>query len=822
MTDIKVKQFAETLKIEAEKLIENLNEAGIDLKSPEDLISDEAKLKLLQFLRSKKADSAKPSSGSKITLKRKSMSQVKLTNTNTGKDRTVSIEVRKKKTYVKRAPVPVDVSDEKEMEIQNEEKTELKEAIPKVTEEPKKSIEKSDSKKPDNNEDLTKDDLKKRKNVEDWRAAQKQKDENKALQKLESDRNRKETKKTRDNTLHIAEGASARKKQKAQKSRSSLNIESQHVFEKPVAPVIKEVKIPDTINVSELSQKLSIKSSELLKVLMGMGVMATINQHLDQDTAILLVEELGHKAEPEDLIPREEAIIDAASSDSLETAETRHPVVTIMGHVDHGKTSLLDLIRKTKVTEGEAGGITQHIGAYHVDSGKSGITFIDTPGHAAFTSMRARGANITDIVILVVAADDGVMPQTIEAIQHAKAASVPIIVAVNKIDRPTADPDKIKNELSAHEIIPEEWGGEHIFVNVSALTGEGIESLLESILLQAEILDLKAPFDSPGKGVIIESRIEKGRGAVATVLITSGTLNVGDTVLAGNESGKVRGIFSDTGESIKRIAPSMPGEVIGLSGAPLAGDELLVLNDDKAVKEVAKIRQERERDLRLSKKSVKLEDAFTNIGENQKAILNLLIKADVQGSAEALRDSLTNLSNDDVTVNIISHNVGGINASDAQLANASKAIMIGFNVRADSAAKNVIKEHDLDIRYYSIIYEVIDDVKLALSGLLEDEVREEIIGIAEVRDIFKSPNFGKIAGCLVTEGNVKKTNPIRVLRDNVVIYEGTLESLRRFKDDVNEVQSGVECGIGVKNYDDVKVGDQIECYERTTIERKIV
>jgi len=415
-----------------------------------------------------------------------------------------------------------------------------------------------------------------------------------------------------------------------------------------------------------------------------------------------------------------------------------------------------------------------------------------------------------------------VMPQTVEAIQHAKAASVPIIVAVNKIDRPTADPDKIKNELSAHEIIPEEWGGEHIFVNVSALTGEGIESLLESILLQAEILDLKAPFDAPGKGVIIESRIEKGRGAVATVLITSGTLNVGDTVLAGNESGKVRGIFSDTGESIKGITPSMPGEVIGLSGAPLAGDELLVLNDDKAVKEVAKIRQERERDLRLSKKSVKLEDAFTNIGENQKAILNLLIKADVQGSAEALRDSLTSLSNDDLTVNIISHNVGGINASDAQLANASKAIMIGFNVRADSAAKNVIKENELDIRYYSIIYEVIDDVKLALSGLLEDEVREEIIGIAEVRDIFKSPNFGKIAGCLVTEGNVKKTNPIRVLRDNVVIYEGTLESLRRFKDDVKEVQSGVECGIGVKNYDDVKVGDQIECYERTTIERKIV
>jgi len=822
MTDIKVKQFAETLKIEPDKLIENLNEAGIDLKSPDDLISDEAKLKLLQFLRSKKVDSTKSLAGSKITLKRKSMSQVKLTNTNTGKDRTVSIEVRKKKTYIKRATLPTDDSVEKELKKEDENNLQLKELLPKATEDSKNSIEIADSKNSVDTEELSKDDLKKRKNVEDWRASQKQKDEDIALLKLEAERIRKETKKTRGNTLHIAEGASARKKQKTHKSRSSLNIESQHVFEKPLAPVIKEVKVPDTISVSELSQKLSIKSSELLKVLMGMGVMATINQHLEQDTAILLVEELGHKAEPEDLIPREEAIIDAASSDVTVTAETRHPVVTIMGHVDHGKTSLLDLIRKTKVTEGEAGGITQHIGAYHVDTGQSGITFIDTPGHAAFTSMRARGANITDIVILVVAADDGVMPQTIEAIQHAKAAKVPIIVAVNKIDKPTADPDKIKNELSAHEIIPEEWGGEHMFVNVSALTGEGIESLLESISLQAEILDLKAPFNAPGKGVIIESRIEKGRGAVATVLITSGTLNVGDTVLAGNESGKVRGIFSDTGESIKRITPSMPGELIGLSGAPFAGDELLVLNDEKAVKEVAKIRQERERDLRLSKKSVKLEDAFTNIGENQKASLNLLIKADVQGSAEALRDSLTSLSNDEVTVNIISHNVGAINSSDAQLANASKAIIIGFNVRADSAAKSVIKENDLDLKYYSIIYEVIDDVKLALSGLLKDEVREEIIGIAEVRDIFKSPNFGKIAGCLVTEGNVKKTNPIRVLRDNVVIYEGTLESLRRFKDDVKEVQSGIECGIGVKNYDDVKIGDQIECYERITIERKIV
>jgi len=828
-----VSDFSKTLKISPDKLLESFKEAGIEVSNPTDLIDDHIKLKLLSYLRSKKTTKTISSGESKNTLKKKSLRQVKLRNTSTGRDRTVSIEVRKKKTYIKRDPLEVIEDKKEEVQVNI-----VKPFVSKVIQTPVKP--EDEKKTTDNSEVLTEDvpvytetsndsapseDTRKRKNIDDWRVSQKQKKEQVALHKIEKDHERKASKptsgKAKGKTLHIAKGFTARPKGRTVKSKSSITVDQQHGFEKPTAPVIKEIQVPDNISVGELALQLSMKAPDVIRALMGIGVMSTINQQLDQDTAILVVEELGHKAVPIENAPREQVIIDSIFEKADGQEEPRHSVVTIMGHVDHGKTSLLDVIRKTKVTEQEAGGITQHIGAYHVDYASSGITFLDTPGHAAFTAMRARGADVTDIVILVVAADDGVMPQTKEAIQHAKAAGVPIIVAINKIDKPEADVERIKNELSSNEVIPEEWGGESLFINVSALSGEGVDKLLESVLLQAELLDLKAAVNTPGKGTVLESSIDQGRGPVATILVSSGTLKVGDMILAGNESGKVRAIFDDLNKPIKQLTPSMPGVIIGLSGAPLAGDDFIVLNDERALKEVTKIRQDRERDQRLAKKSIKLEDAFTNFSESKDSVLNIFIKADVQGSAEALSDALTLLSTDEVSVKIVSTGVGGISSSDTQLAEASNAIIIGFNVRADASAKSIIKEFDIDIRYYSIIYEAIDDVKLALSGMLPDEVREQIIGIAEVKDVFRSPQFGNIAGSIVSEGVVKKANPIRVLRDNVVIYEGTLESLRRFKDDVNEVISGTECGIGVKNYDDVKAGDQIECYERTFIKRSL-
>ena len=594
----------------------------------------------------------------------------------------------------------------------------------------------------------------------------------------------------------------------------------QHGFQKPASPVEREVRITETITVAELANRMAIKAGELIKTMMKMGEMVTINQVLDQETAALVVEELGHKP----LLVNDNALELAILDDRNAAGELkpRAPVVTVMGHVDHGKTSLLDYIRKAKVAAGEAGGITQHIGAYHVDTGHGMITFLDTPGHAAFTSMRARGAGATDVVILVVAADDGVMPQTVEGIQHAKAAGVPLVVAVNKIDKPEADPDRVKSELSQHNVMSEDWGGDTQFVHVSAKVGTGIDELLEAILLQAELLDLTADDSGMAQGVVIESRLDKGRGAIASILVQSGTLKKGDIVLCGLEYGRVRAMYDATGSEVDQAGPSIPVEILGLSGVPQAGDEVTVVRDEKKAREVSNYRQGKYRDIKLARQQkAKLENMFSNMAEGEVAELNIVLKADVQGSLEAITESLQGLATDEVKVNIIGNGVGGITETDVTLAGASNAIVIGFNVRADATARRAVEREQVDLRYYGVIYDLIDEITQALTGMLAPEFRQEIIGLAEVRDVFKSPKLGAIAGCMVTEGSVKRSAPIRVLRDNVVIYEGELESLRRFKDDVQEVRNGMECGIGVKNYNDVKVGDQIEVFETVRVERSL-
>ena len=592
-------------------------------------------------------------------------------------------------------------------------------------------------------------------------------------------------------------------------------------FEKPVAPVSREVRIPETITVGELAQKMSVKAGELIKVMMKLGSMVTINQLLDQETAALVAEEMGHQY----ILLKEnelEAQVMAEADEDAGNIIQRAPVVTIMGHVDHGKTSLLDYIRKTKVVAGEAGGITQHIGAYRVQTPKGTITFLDTPGHAAFTAMRARGADATDIVILVVAADDGVMPQTIEAIQHANAAKVPLIVAVNKIDKPDADPEKVKSELTQYGVVAEDWGGENLFANVSAKSGEGIDDLLDKVLIQAEVLELTAPSTGMGRGVVIESRLDRGRGSVATVLIQSGVVKKGDIMLAGMEYGKIRAMLDENGNELQEAGASTPVEILGLSGTPNAGDEVVIVENERKAREIANFRQGKFKEIKIARQQkAKLENLFANTSSGEVQSVNLMIKADVQGSVEALSDSLLKLATDEVKVNIIASGIGGITESDVQLAIASEAIIIAFNVRADANAKKLVESEGVDLRYYSIIYEAIDQVKAAMQGLLSPEVREDIIGLAEVREVFRSSKFGTVAGCIVEDGVLKRNNPIRVLRNNVVIYEGALESLRRFKDDVSEVRAGTECGLGVKNYNDVRIGDQIECYERVSVERTL-
>ncbi|AIW15004.1 translation initiation factor IF-2 [Vibrio tubiashii] len=641
-----------------------------------------------------------------------------------------------------------------------------------------------------------------------------------AADRKEEGGRRKKKKKASNNDDQNRGGRNQRGGRNRNKGKLAKPTSMQQGFDKTATVAKADVVIGETIVVSELASKMSVKGTEVIKVMMKMGAMATINQVIDQETAQLVAEEMGHKV----ILRKENELEEAVLSDRDNNAEAvpRAPVVTIMGHVDHGKTSTLDYIRKAHVASGEAGGITQHIGAYHVETDNGMITFLDTPGHAAFTAMRARGAQATDIVVLVVAADDGVMPQTIEAIQHAKAAGVPLIVAVNKIDKEDANPDNVKNELAQYDVIPEEWGGENMFVHISAKQGTNIEGLLETILLQSEVLELTAVEEGMASGVVVESRLDKGRGPVATVLVQSGTLNKGDIVLCGQEYGRVRAMRDENGQEVTTAGPSIPVEILGLSGVPASGDEATVVRDERKAREVANYRQGKFREVKLARQQkAKLENMFSNMAAGEVAELNVVLKADVQGSVEAISDSLLKLSTDEVKVNIVGSGVGGITETDAVLAAASNAIILGFNVRADATARRTVENENLDLRYYSIIYQLIDEVKQAMGGMLAPEFKQEIIGLAEVRDVFKSPKLGAIAGCMVTEGIIKRNNPIRVLRDNVVIYEGELESLRRFKDDVQEVKNGYECGIGVKNYNDVRVGDQIEVFEIVEVKRTL-
>src|SRR5210317_426035 len=844
MADVTVAQFAEVLKVPVEKLLSQLDEAGIKVSSSEDKISDDAKLELLTYLRRSHGQADTPAGDAaprRITLKRKSQSELRLSGAQ-GRSRTVNVEVRRKRTYIKRDVLEKQAQQEQEeLDRQRREEEERVEAeqreVERLQAEKETAARLEEEKRQEEEKARIDAEEEARKAAE--QAAVVQAEEKSRLEKAEQDaRERRAKEKEKEKVkakpdrpetrygrqeLHVAGDKSGRRKRKAPMRRRPVSMggDSQHGFEKPTAPVVREVEIPESIAVSELAQRMAVKGNEVVKVLFNMGAMVTINQVIDQDTAMLVVEEFGHVAKPISA----EAVDEKLLADELvETGEevSRPPVVTIMGHVDHGKTSLLDYIRRTHVADAEAGGITQHIGAYSVKTQKGRVSFLDTPGHAAFTAMRARGAQATDIVVLVVAADDGVMPQTIEAIEHAKAAGVPLVIAVNKIDRENADPDRVRNELAQHEIIPEDWGGEHLFVHVSAKTGEGVDNLLDAILLQAEVMDLKAVEDGPARGLVIESSLEKGRGAVATLLVQSGTLRQGDMIIAGEEYGRIRNMFNETGASIEEAGPSQPAVVLGLSKTPSAGDDFMAVKNERKAREVAEFRQAKTRETKLAQQQAsKLDDMFTQMKEGQLSTVPIIIKSDVHGSAEALRDSLTKLSNDEVKVKVLGSSVGGITETDVNLAAASDAFIIGFNVRADASARTAIKESGVDVRYYSIIYEAIDDVKQAISGLLAPEIRENHVGLAEVKEVFKSPKLGDIAGSIVTEGYVKRSNPIRVLRDNVVIYEGELESLRRFKDDVNEVRSGTECGIGVKNYNDVKVGDQIECYERIEVARTL-
>ena len=925
MSDMKVKDLAATVGVEPERLVEQLNEAGIKVAKPTDEITEDQKQTLLMFLQNRHGTSGEGEAKAtkKITLKRKSVSEIKLGGASRTGGRSVSVEVRKKRTYVKRseteeaqsaaellkqkeaeeqavAQKAAEEAKQQQEEAEHKEKQQLeiqqqldaeesakeaaiieaaveaekeaaeearlaaeeeKKALAAEAKAPKKKTTQKISASEVAHQKLEEADAKRRAanlaRVEAERALKERKkareeeaalEKERAKAKAEADQKAKEQKEARAKAkeakgpdapakeksgrkgqrynkdsdkerreLHVQDGKGGRRKKKKgvnqQRATTVIETSSEHGFSMPTTPVVHEVSVPDTISVADLAQRMSVKAGEVIKALMGLGTMATINQVLEQDTAVIVIEEMGHIAKPvqENEIELSLQVSEADAGDGV----ARAPVVTVMGHVDHGKTSLLDYIRRTKVTSGEAGGITQHIGAYKVETSRGEITFLDTPGHAAFTEMRSRGAQVTDIVVLAVAADDSVMPQTIEAVQHSKAANATLIVAMNKMDKEAANPDKVKQELANHEVIPEDWGGDVQFIPVSALTGLGIDDLLDAISLQAEVMELTAPEEGPSKGTVIESRLDKGRGVVVTVLVQSGTLKKGDIVVVGQEYGRVRAMFNDRGDSLSSAGASTPVELLGLSGTPAAGDELQVAPDERKAREIAQFRQTKARETKMAQQqAAKLDEMFNKMETGDVKTLNVVVKADVHGSAEAVSQGLIKLSTDQVKVSIVASGVGGINETDAQLAAASDAILIGFNVRADNTARKVIAEKGLDVQYFSIIYDLIDVVTQAMTGMLEPVYKDEIIGLARVDEVFSSPKFGDIAGCLVTEGTVKRTNPIRVLRDNVVIYEGELESLRRFKDDVNEVQSGVECGIGVKNYKDVKPGDQIEVFER--------
>jgi translation initiation factor IF-2 len=837
MAQMNVEQFARELKLDPSRLIEQLQAAGVNKKLAEDLLTEQDKTQLLEYLhRVHGADQKK-----KITLTRRQTSEIKKSD-NTGKARTIQIEVRKKRVFVKRDESAADdegrqttapMLDAEQVALREEEAKKQAELITRQSEALQKKRKKSEIKAEEPHEAKpvppvtavqpvpsgTEGTLHKPA-VSPERAAKSQKKAKKQPKVIWQDETaRRRTIKTRGDFT----GGQGWRERKGPKPRHQHDDQPQqpHAFSMPTEAMVHEVLVPETISVAALAQKMSVKAAEVIKVLMNMGTMVTINQVLDQDTAMILVEEMGHIAKRAKLDDPESFLSEDQQPREL-TLLPRAPVVTVMGHVDHGKTSLLDYIRRTRVASGEAGGITQHIGAYHVETPRGMITFLDTPGHEAFTAMRARGAKATDIVILVVAADDGVMPQTIEAVHHAKAAKVPIVVAVNKIDKPEANPERIKQELVAQEVVPENWGGDTMFVEVSAKTGKGIDALLESVLLQAEVLELKATRDTPAKGLVIESRLDKGRGPVATILVQTGTLKRGDVLLAGAVFGRVRAMFDEAGHTVQEAGPSIPVEIQGLSDVPVAGEQAQVLGDERKAREIALFRQGKFRDVKLAKQqAAKLENVFDQMAEGEVKTLSLVIKADVQGSYEALAHALQMLSTGEVKVNIIHSGVGAITESDINLALASKAVVIGFNTRADSTARKLISNAGVDVRYYNIIYEAVDEIKAALSGMLAPERKENILGLVDVRQVFHISKVGAVAGCYVLEGLVKRNSMVRVLRDNVVIHSGELDSLKRFKDDAREVKAGFECGLSIKNYDDIKVGDQLEIYEVVEVARTL-
>ena len=861
MVDVTVKEFAKVLGVPVDRLLAQLSDAGISITGEEDTLTEAEKMELRNYLhrlhgggKDKAADKTEPT---RITLKRRKVGEIRVSS---GRGRlgagtkTVSVEVRKRRTYVKRATLTAaqdqaaQAAEEAARQAAEEEaarkaaeeaaarkaeeeaarKAAEEEAARRAEEEAARKAAEEAEREARAEKELSRKELLERHLAEEKARLKAEEEARKEQERLREEENRAkrlleaERGKSRygRRELHVATDKSGRRRKRGRAKVRTITGSGQHGFERPTAPVVREVEVPESITVAELAKRMSVKPPEVIKTLMTLGVMATINQALDQDTAALVVEEMGHKVK----LRREDEIEEVVKKAIEVEGERvpRPPVVTIMGHVDHGKTSLLDYIRKSQVTAGEAGGITQHIGAYRVDTGKGTITFLDTPGHAAFTAMRARGAQATDIVILVVAADDGVMPQTKEAIAHARAAGVPLIVAVNKIDKPDADPDRVRNELAQEEVIPEDWGGDTIFVNVSAKTGQGVDELLDAILLQAEMQELTAVIDCPANGLILEASLDRGRGPVATILVQNGVLRRGDVIVTGHHYGRVRALFDEHSRQLKEATPSTPVVVLGLDGTPTAGDEVVVVQDERKARELADFRRTRERERKLSEQQkARLDNFFNRVQEGEVQELRIVLKADVQGSLEALQDALAKLSTDEVRVVVVAGGVGGITESDINLAQASGAVVIGFNVRADATARRLVEENKIDLRYYSVIYDVIDDVRKALGGLLSPEIKEEIIGLAEVRDVFRSSKLGAIAGCMVVEGVVKRNAPIRVLRDNTVIFEGSLESLRRLKEDVSEVRAGIECGIGVKQYNDIKPGDQIEVFERKEVAREV-
>ncbi len=877
MAEVTVSELAKTVGASVDRLLMQMKEAGLSHGSAEATVSDEEKQTLLAYLKSLHgASSAEPK---KITLRRKTVSTLK-----SGNRKTVNIEVRKKRTYVKRSDEELETQAAAEAEekarleeVAAQAAAEVEEIIEEVAPDDEAAVEVKLAKSTgiDDIEEKRQNAIQNRRKAEveakaaaDEAAKTKLEEETRkaaeAASALESGEAKKAAKPTKampasepvhdkgrrhgkpiddedklgKKTVKKPLGKGGKKKGRLQlddgmdergrkgRLRSNfvaLKVDNKHTFQRPVEKKILEVAIPEELTVGDLAQRMAIKSGAVIKELMKLGVMANINQVIDQETAFLVVEELGHTP----TAAKDETVEDELTK-QFETMESeggdspRAPIVTVMGHVDHGKTSLLDYIRKSRVASGEAGGITQHIGAYHVDTPKGMVTFLDTPGHAAFTAMRARGAQSTDVVILVVAADDGVMPQTEEAIQHARAAGVPIVIAINKMDKEGADPERVTTELAAKDVIPEEWGGDTQFIKVSAQTGDGIDELLEAVLLQSELLELTAPVDVPARGVIVESRIDKGRGVVATALVQLGTLRKGDFMLAGESVGKIRAMTDEAKQPTMEAGPSIPVEILGLDEAPNAGDEFFVVADERKAKEIAELRTTKSRHERMSRQqAAKLENMFTDMGAEQVNKLNLIVKTDVRGSLEAINSALNDFATDEVAVDIVASGVGGITESDINLALTTGAIVLGFNVRAGGAARALAEKEEIEVRYYSVIYNLLDEVKQALSGMLAPETREEIVGIAEVRDVFRSPKFGAIAGCMVVEGTVYRNKPIRVLRDDVVIYQGELESLRRFKDEAADVRNGMECGIGVKDYNDVKAGDLIEVYDVTQVQRTL-